>query len=249
MLDHTDASPQSGSRGGGGFGAFRAVHLPLCKRHAFFAAVFRSASRRLPTTDTCPAANHDAGIGPHAFVPAQGVYLVAPENPQTEDTRRTVINIDSFRDRTKTASSPETAMRAKVEVACNEPVGEEIKQGLERELGKLGGMTIVPERPDWVFSIIAFHQGQLVELSIILRRLFRGTKPGTEIDTNLPESERKVRPGAWVYESLRFHGLFGVRLSELSDLFVSVADEFRTNHLAGEGRKRPAPLLDKQDDR
>ena len=59
-----------------------------------------------------------------------------------------------------------------MEVACNEPVGEDIRKCLTEELGKLDSVIVVDEGPDWVFSIIALHHGLLVELSVILRRFF-----------------------------------------------------------------------------
>jgi hypothetical protein len=221
----------------------------LVFRFVWFSRTLCVDASRAASVTLCRSRFRQAEIGTLPFVSVQGVHLVAHEITQTEEIRGTVINIGSFRDRMRAAPASQAAMWVKVEVACNEPVGEDIRKGLERELGKRGGITVVHDSPDWVFSIVAFHQGQLVELSVILRRFFRGTKPGTEIDTNLPDSALKVRPGAWTYESLRFHGLFGVRFSELDDLLVFVAEEFRTHHLAGKGRNRRSPRVDKQDDR
>ena len=127
-----------------------------------------------------------------------------------------------------------------MEVACNEPVGEDIRKCLTEELGKLDSVIVVDEGPDWVFSIIALHHGLLVELSVILRRFFRASKPGTEEKASPPNGEKTLNPGAWIYESLRFHGLFGVPVTDLKGLLVSMAEEFGKTHL-GQAPKRELP--------
>ena len=102
-----------------------------------------------------------------------------------------------------------------VEVACNEPVGEDIRKGLTEELGKLDGVIVVDEAPDWVYSIIASHYSQLVELSVVLRQFFRASKPGTEQDTSTPSGGKTLKSGAWVYEWLKFMDFLECRLPTL----------------------------------
>jgi hypothetical protein len=131
-------------------------------------------------------------------------------------------------------------VRVMVEVACNEPVGEKINIGLARELGDLGYVVVSDHRPDWVFSIIAFQHGSLVELSVVLRQLFRSTAPGTEMLTSDCAGNGVLREGGWVYESLRLHSLHGVPTSQLSNFLKSLAKEFERRRLAlpQDGRRR-----------
>jgi hypothetical protein len=151
-----------------------------------------------------------------------------------------IVDIGSYKERTGRAYRKKSAVRVQVEVSCNEAVGEAIRTRLTEELGKLDGVIIVDEAPGWVFSIIAFHYGQLVELSVILRQFFRASKPGTEQDTITPGGAVSLKSGAWVYESLKFHGLFGVQVSDLKGLFASLAEEFGKNHL-GQASKKKLP--------
>jgi hypothetical protein len=150
---------------------------------------------------------------------------------QTENSNGRVVCIGSYKERTKRNYRKKNGVRVQIEVSCSQPVGEDIKKGLTGELGKLDGVVVVDRGPDWVFSIIAFHSGGLVELSVILRQFFRAGKPGTEGGAGTPSDEKTLRPGAWVYESLRFHGLFGVRVADLKGLLGSLAEEFGKNHL------------------
>jgi len=143
----------------------------------------------------------------------------------------------SYREGIERTRRKKNAVRVRVEVACNEPLGEEIKIVLSEELGKLYSVAVVDSEPDWVFSIIALHYGHLVELSVILRQFFRASKPGTEKGISTPGSGISLKPGAWVYESLRFHGLFGVRATELKGLLASMAEEFGKNHLGQAPKK------------
>ena len=68
-----------------------------------------------------------------------------------------------------------------VEIACDDAIGEDIKTSLTRDLEESGCVTGSSDRPDWVFSIIAFQHCNLVELSVVLRQFFRSTAPGTEM--------------------------------------------------------------------
>ncbi len=156
---------------------------------------------------------------------------------RTENTNGRVLHISSYKEGLDRTSRKKNTVRVQVEVACNEPIGEDIRKGLTEELGKLDGVIVVDEAPDWVYSIIAFHHGQLVELSVVLRQFFRASKPGTEQDTSTPGGGKTLKPGAWVYESLRFHGLFGVQAADLKGLLASMAEEFGRNYL-GQASKR-----------
>jgi len=169
-----------------------------------------------------------------------------PDRPSNGDGESTVVSIDAFRCRSRKArlSAPE---RVQVEITCGQAMGEAVKRGLEQELISLGGVKIVEDSPDWVYSIVAFHKGQLVELSVILRRFFRASKPGSERMSDAEGDCGKVKPGAWVYESLRFHGLFGVRVPELKQLFESIAHDFNTTCLNRTAQGKP-PRNSNQED-
>jgi hypothetical protein len=156
---------------------------------------------------------------------------------RTENTVGRVVHMSSYKEGIDRTCRKKNAVRVQVEVVCSEPVGEDIRKGLTEELGKLDGVIVVDEGPDWVFSIIALHYGQLVELSVILRQFFRASKPGTEKGTTTAGGRVSLKPGAWVYESLRFHGLFGVGDTDLKGLLTSMAEEFGKNHL-GQAPKR-----------
>jgi hypothetical protein len=148
--------------------------------------------------------------------------------PENADDK--VVHIGSHKERINRTYQKKNSVRVRVEVASSEPVGEDIRRGLTEELGKLDGVVVLDDGPDWVFSIIALKYDHLVELSVILRQFFRASKPGTELDTSASSDGNKLKPGAWVYESLRFHGLFGVRATDLKGLLRSLADEFSKNH-------------------
>jgi hypothetical protein len=150
---------------------------------------------------------------------------------RTENADDKVVRIGSHKDRISRTYRKKNPVRVQVEVASSEPVGEDIRTGLSEELGKLDGVVVLDDGPDWVYSIIALQHDHLVELSVILRQFFRASKPGTEVNTSASSDGTKLNPGAWVYESLKFHGLFGVRATDLKGLLRSLADEFSKNHL------------------
>jgi hypothetical protein len=118
-----------------------------------------------------------------------------------------------------------------VEVACNDPVGEDIKICLTKHLEESSCVAMSDNGPDWVFSIIAFHHGNLVELSVVLRQFFRSTAPGSEMETSDSSDQTVRRKGGWVYESLRYHGLHGVPKPDLGAFLKSLAKEFESQHL------------------
>lgn len=165
---------------------------------------------------------------------------------RTENMVGKVVHMGSYKERIDRTCRKRNAVRVQVEVACNEPVGENIKSWLTEELGKFDRVIVLDDGPDWVFSIIALHSGQLVELSVILRQFFRASEPGTEHDTSTPSGRQTLKPGAWVYESLKFHGLFGVRTTEFKGFLASMAEEFGKNHLGqshvGRGSSTTLPL-------
>jgi hypothetical protein len=162
---------------------------------------------------------------------------------QTENSNGRVVCIGSYKERINRSCRKKGNIGVQVEVSCNEPVGADIKNGLTGKLVKLEGVVVVDSGPDWVFSIIAFQSGGLVELSVILRQFFRAGKPGTEGGTGSPSDGNTRKPGAWVYESLRFHGLFGVRTADLKGLLGSLAEDFVKNHLMQTLKKERSDLL------
>lgn len=164
---------------------------------------------------------------------------------RTENTSSRVLHIGSYKEGLNRTIRKKNPVRVQVEVACNEPVGQTIKSWLTEELDKLDGVVVEERDADWVYSIIALHYGQLVELSVILREFFRASKPGTELGPSTPGNEKTLRPGAWVYESLRFHGLFGVRATDLKGLFASIAEQFGENHLGQAPKKEVHGRSDK----
>ena len=98
------------------------------------------------------------------------------------------------------------------------------------ELRRVGCTVVEHEEPGWIYSVIAFQYGDSIELSIVLRQFFHSTRPGTEVDRVKPDGRICLRSGAWVYESLRFHGLFGVARSELEGFLADIAAEFGHQH-------------------
>ncbi len=170
------------------------------------------ATERLVATGTSKRSIHDqrsAASNTNLFVTSKQVTARRPERrrhrlmedqlSRTEDTVGRVVHMGSYREGIERTRRKSNAVRVQVEVACNEPVGENIKIGLSEELGKLDGVVVVDSEPDWVFSIIALHYGHLVELSVILRQFFRASKPGTEQGTSAP--------GEWNFAETRRLGL------------------------------------------
>jgi len=123
-------------------------------------------------------------------------------------------------------------VRIKVEVTCRQEIGETIKRVIGSELRARGYLVDDYDKPDWILSIIAFLHGDLVEMSILFRKLFRSTTPGTEVDLDDSEGHVGLRRGGWLYESLRFHGLFGIPTAELDGFSERLVKELATEHIS-----------------
>ncbi len=123
-------------------------------------------------------------------------------------------------------------VRIKVEVTCHHDFGETIQRAIGSELRVRGYLVDDHDKPDWILSIIAFRHGDLAEMSIIFRRLFRSTTPGTEVDPGDSEGYVGLRQGGWLYESLRFHGLFGVPTAELGGFSERLVKELAAEHIS-----------------
>ena len=137
-----------------------------------------------------------------------------------------VVQLDEYRRGETRKPKIGVLPRVQIEVVCNEPIHERIKSLLAEELSRIGCAVVEHEEPGWIYSIIAFQHGESIELSIILRQFFCSTRPGTEVDRVESDGRICLRSGSWVYESLRFHGLFGVLQSELERFLADIAAEF-----------------------
>jgi len=60
--------------------------------------------------------------------------------------------------------------------------------------------------------------------------MFRSTSPGSELEGWDDQGNAKLKDGAWLYESLRFHGLYGVRKMELANFLKGLIGEFNAKH-------------------
>lgn len=149
-----------------------------------------------------------------------------------------VVKLDDLRRLRERQEGYVPPIPVRVEVACHEEVGLTIQSCMGAALESLGCRVEEEKDPDWVFSVIAFSHGELVELSIILRRLFRSTRPGTEMEPVDSQEEGDLRKGNWLYESLRFHGLFGVRRPELHQFLEKLANDLAAKHWNTEIRKQ-----------
>jgi hypothetical protein len=129
-------------------------------------------------------------------------------------------------------------VRIRIEVACREDVGGHIESCLMKELNRTGSLVVRDDRPDWMLSVIAFSAGRMVELSIVLRKFFRSTSPGTEM-SDQQDGPAALRGGGWLYESLRYHGLFGVSRSELEAFLTGLVREFTAEHLREGATEHP----------
>jgi hypothetical protein len=144
----------------------------------------------------------------------------------------TIIELGNCRKCKSANRRPSGRVTVMVEIACDDAIGEDIKTSLTRDLEESGCVTVSSDRPDWVFSIIAFHHCNLVELSVVLRQFFRSTAPGTEMAISDSSDQPVRRKGCWVYESLRYHGLHGVRRPDLEAFLKGLAKEFASQHLS-----------------
>jgi len=143
----------------------------------------------------------------------------------------TIIELSNCRKSRSVSRLSSGRVTVMVEIACDDAIGEDIKSCLTRDLEESGRVTVSGDRPDWVFSIIAFHHFNLVELSVVLRRFFRSTAPGTEMAISDSSGQAVRRKGQWVYESLRYHGLHGVPRPDLEAFLKGLAKEFTSQHL------------------
>jgi hypothetical protein len=147
-----------------------------------------------------------------------------------------IANVLQMRDR-RTPDRFKNALphlvRIKVEVTCDQDIGETIKRVVGSKLKAHGYLVDDYDKPDWVLSIIAFRHGELVEMSIIFRRLFRSTTPGTEVELVDSEGHVGLRQGGWLYESLLFHGLFGVPAAELEVFSERLVKDLAREHISG----------------
>ena len=143
----------------------------------------------------------------------------------------TIIEIGNCRKHGAVNRSSSECPNVMVEIASDDAIGEEIKSCLTKDLEATGCVNVSPDRPDWVFSIICFEYGSLVEMSVVLRQLFRSTAPGTEMLQTDGSDQATLRNGGWVYESLKYHGLHGVPKIALADFLKSLANDFTSRHL------------------
>lgn len=141
-----------------------------------------------------------------------------------------VLRLEDVRRGRTTQNADVEPVRIKVEIACNEDVGQTIQSCITSELEQARCLVVADEKPDWILSVIAFRYRTLVELSIVLRRLFRSTVPGTEVERVDSDGRAVLREGGWLYESLRFHGLFGVREPELKQFLAQLVGQFKAAH-------------------
>ena len=137
---------------------------------------------------------------------------MSDETVFTKPNQRTLLQLDERRKAKESKGLGDTHL-VTVEVACQDEIGAAIRSYASAELQRTGlriGSGNDAEKPDWILSFIAYQHGGLVELSVVLRRLFRSTAPGTEVENVDEDGQVTLRQGGWLYESLRFHGLFGV---------------------------------------
>ncbi len=148
-----------------------------------------------------------------------------------EEKAANVIELGACRKNFPPSKPSREHAKVMIEIACETSIGDEIRNCLIKKLEQTGCVTISHYRPDWVFSIICLEYGNLVEMSLVLRELFRSTTPGTEVIKASGADQGMLRYGGWVYESLRYHGLHGVPKIGLGDFLKSLAEEFTIRHL------------------
>ncbi len=141
-----------------------------------------------------------------------------------------ILRLDQYRRGGTKRDSSANSPRVSIEVACADPIGSQIKSLLAEQLNRIGCVVVDSEDAGWVYSVIGMPHGTSVELSIILRQTFHSTSPGTEVKDQNAEGTVSLRQGSWVYESLRFHGLFGVPQCDLENFLANLAGEFGLTH-------------------
>jgi hypothetical protein len=148
------------------------------------------------------------------------------DTPRSNAVPPTIFPLEALKKARQEQNSQALANRIQVEVACREPIGRVIHDLFTAQFESLGCRVQGEDKPDWILSVIAFSAGNTVELSIVLRRLFRSTLPGTERESVDADGATRLRAGGWVYESLRFHGLFGVPTGELEPFVARMVRDF-----------------------
>lgn len=147
-------------------------------------------------------------------------------------------NVIYFQNSATLTKSPSKKLRIKLDVVCDANLKHNIRSGLTGALEKMGCANVV-ESAEWVLSIIAYHYSETIIISIILRRLFRSTTPGTEMDEWIEDDGPRLKEGGWVYESLRFHGLYGVHRNELESFLEKMVLEFKFKHWSSSHTRVP----------
>ncbi len=160
------------------------------------------------------------------------------ETTRSNSNLKTVLQLEDLRRAKKEQNDYVLPIRIQVEVQCGEPVGKVIRECVSTAFESAGCVVVGDDKPDWILSVIAFSHGDLVELSIVLRRLFRSTIPGTEVESVDSRGMAHLRPGGWLYESLRFHGLFGVRKSGLEPFLARLVKDFAVQHWNNQTHKK-----------
>jgi hypothetical protein len=155
---------------------------------------------------------------------------MSEETTHSSGNRKGIFRLDELRREKELKIRHKPQVRVKVEVMCREQIGRIIQQFIVSELESRGCLDVQDDKPDWILSLIAFSHGEMVELSIVLRALFRSTTPGTEVDRIESDGNVVLREGGWLYESLRFHGLYGVPRADLGRFLGQLVSEFKAEH-------------------
>ncbi len=142
-----------------------------------------------------------------------------------------IVELGNCRKHGAVSKSSSECPNVMIEIACEDSIEDEIRNCLTRNLEETGCVSISHDSPDWVFSIICFQYGNLVEMSVVIRQFFRSTVPGTEMSQCGGSGQASLRKGGWVYESLKYHGLHGVPKIALADFLKNLANEFTSRHL------------------
>jgi hypothetical protein len=149
----------------------------------------------------------------------------------TSEENSKIVELGNCRTRRSGDGAASGRVTVMIEIACDGPIDADIKSSLTRQLEESGHVAVSDDRPDWIFSIIAFQYGDLVEMSVVIRRLFRSTAPGTEIVRESGTDQETLRKGGWIYESLKYHGLHGVPKIALEDFLKELARNFTAQRL------------------
>jgi len=145
--------------------------------------------------------------------------------------RPNILELGNCRKQGTLRKTPSGCPNVMIEIACEDSIGDEIRKCLTRNLEDTGCVSISHDHPDWVFSIICFQYGNLVEMSVVIRQFFRSTRPGTEMPETGESEQAGLRKGGWVYETLKYHGLHGVPKMELANFLKNLANDFTSQHL------------------